>query len=131
MKETIGIFGMTCMHCHKKVTDAISIVNGVKSVDVSLPNNCATVEFDEKTITKPGSEAQQSAQACPVVIEDDEGTVQKLATKHRSGAAITIKLKISGMTCAACAQNIEKVLKKLNGVESVTVNFSLAKAHVE
>ncbi len=103
MKETIGIFGMTCMHCHKRVTDAISKVNGVKSVDVSLPNNCATVEFDEsvtnlneikqavtdagyevdlKTITKPGSEAQQSAQACPVVIEDDEGTVQKLATKH-------------------------------------------------
>jgi len=36
MKETIGIFGMTCMHCHKRVTDAIYKVNGVKSVDVSL-----------------------------------------------------------------------------------------------
>ena len=47
MKETIGVFGMTCMHCHKRVTDAISKVNGVKSVDVSLENKSATVEFDE------------------------------------------------------------------------------------
>lgn len=104
MKETIGIFGMTCMHCHKRVTDAISKVNGVKSVDVSLENKSATVEFDdsvtnlnaikqavndagydvgEKTISKPEPEAQQSVQACPVVIEDDKKTVEKPATKQK------------------------------------------------
>jgi len=55
MKETIGIFGMTCMHCHKKVTDAISKVKGVKSVNVSLPDNSATVEFDEGATTLDGN----------------------------------------------------------------------------
>ncbi|TRZ91928.1 MAG: heavy metal translocating P-type ATPase [Methanosarcinales archaeon] len=156
MKETIGIFGMTCMHCHKRVTDAISKVNGVKFVEVSLENKSATVEFDdsvtnlnaikqavtdagydvgEKTISKPEpqsqSQTQQSVQACPVVIEDYKKTVEKPVTKQKSGASTTITLKISGMTCAACAANIEKVLKKNKGVESVAVNFSLAKAQVE
>jgi Cu+-exporting ATPase len=91
----------------------------------------AGYEVGEKTISKPEPEAQQSVQACPVVIEDDKGTAQKPAAKQVSGAATTITLKISGMTCGACAANIEKVLKKHNGVESVAVNFSLAKAHVE
>ncbi|MBU3966109.1 MAG: heavy metal translocating P-type ATPase [Euryarchaeota archaeon] len=151
MKETIGIFGMTCMHCHKRVTDAISKVNGVKSVEVSLENKSATVEFDdsvtnlnaikqavtdagydagEKTISKSEPVAQQSVQVCPVVIEDDKKTVEKPVTKQKSGASTTITLKISGMTCAACAQNIEKVTRKLNGVISSTVNVSIEKASI-
>ncbi len=151
MKETIGIFGMTCMHCHKRVKDAISKLNGVKSAEVSLEDKSATVEFDEgvtnlnaikqavidagyeageQTITQPGSESQQSTQACPVVIEDDKGTVEKPAAKQGSGAATTISLKISGMTCAACAQNIEKVTRKLKGVISSTVNVSIEKASI-
>jgi Cu+-exporting ATPase len=150
MKETISIFGMTCMHCHKRVTDAISKVNGVKSVDVSLENKSATVKFDEgatnlnaiklavidagyevgeMTNSKPEPEAQQSM-ACPVVIEDDKRTVQKPATKQGYGAATTITLKISGMTCAACAANIEKVTRKLIGVISSTVNVSIEKASI-
>lgn len=150
MKETISIFGMTCMHCHKRVTDAISKVNGVKSFDVSLENKSATVEFDEgatnlnaiklavidagyevgeMTNSKPEPEAQQSM-ACPVVIEDDKRTVQKPATKQGYGAATTITLKISGMTCAACAANIEKVTRKLIGVISSTVNVSIEKASI-
>jgi len=151
VKETIGIFGMTCMHCHKRVTDAISKVNGVKSVEVSLENKSATVEFDdsvtnlnaikqavtdagydagEKTISKSEPVAQQSVQVCPVVIEDDKKTVEKPVTKQKSGASTTITLKISGMTCAACAQNIEKVTRKLNGVISSTVNVSIEKASI-
>jgi Cu+-exporting ATPase len=40
-------------------------------------------------------------------------------------------LKISGMTCAACAARIEKGLNKLPGVTKATVNFTLETAHVE
>jgi Cu+-exporting ATPase len=152
MKETIGVFGMTCMHCHKRVTDAITKVTGVKSVEVSLENKCATIEFDEgatnldlikkavkdagyevgeKTISKPGPKIQQVSKACPVVIKDDKETTEKPVTKKESGASTTITLKISGMTCAACAANIEKVTRKLNGVISTTVNVSIEKASIK
>lgn len=36
-------------------------------------------------------------------------------------------LKISGMTCAACSARIEKVVSKIDGVESVTVNLTTEK----
>ena len=34
------------------------------------------------------------------------------------------KLKISGMTCSACANRIEKVVSKMNGVKEANVNFA-------
>ncbi len=40
-------------------------------------------------------------------------------------------LKITGMSCAACAARIEKRLIKLEGVKSATVNFAIEKATVE
>nr|WP_272945309.1 heavy metal translocating P-type ATPase [Paenibacillus gorillae] len=40
-------------------------------------------------------------------------------------------LDISGMTCAACANRIEKGLNKLPGVTKATVNFAMETAHVE
>lgn len=40
------------------------------------------------------------------------------------------KLRISGMTCAACATRIEKGLRRMDGVESAHVNLALEKATV-
>lgn len=39
-------------------------------------------------------------------------------------------LDIRGMTCAACAARVEKVVKRLEGVESVSVNLATEKATV-
>jgi len=39
-------------------------------------------------------------------------------------------MQISGMTCAACANRIEKGLNKVDGVESANVNFALEQASV-
>ncbi|TCP68342.1 heavy metal translocating P-type ATPase [Baia soyae] len=43
----------------------------------------------------------------------------------------TTSFQVTGMTCAACANRIEKVLSRLEGVESVAVNFTLETAKVE
>lgn len=40
-------------------------------------------------------------------------------------------LKIQGMTCAACAKNIERVTKKLSGVTEANVNFATEKLNVD
>ncbi len=39
-------------------------------------------------------------------------------------------VKITGMTCASCAQNIEKALKKTSGVTSADVSFPLEQARI-
>lgn len=42
----------------------------------------------------------------------------------------TITLPVSGMTCANCALNIERGIKKLEGVQTVNVNFAAEQAVV-
>lgn len=43
----IKINGMTCNHCTGSVQSAITLLNGVSSVDMSLEKGTATVEYDE------------------------------------------------------------------------------------
>jgi Cu+-exporting ATPase len=42
-----------------------------------------------------------------------------------------IKLTISGMHCASCAGNVERSLKKVSGVKSVSVSLMTNKSIVE
>ena len=46
-----------------------------------------------------------------------------------SGLDQRVELDVSGMTCAACANRIEKKLNKLEGV-TATVNYATEKAKV-
>jgi Cu+-exporting ATPase len=41
------------------------------------------------------------------------------------------KITVDGMHCASCASNIERSLKKVKGVESVSVSMMTRKAIVE
>jgi P-type Cu+ transporter len=53
---------------------------------------------------------------------------------ENSGAGETderVDLPITGMTCAACANRIERQLKKQTGVEKASVNFATEKATVD
>ncbi|MDW7733438.1 MAG: copper ion binding protein, partial [Methanolobus sp.] len=147
-KAIISIHGMTCMHCHKKVSEAISKLKGVEAVDVSLENKNASITFDDEVtglneikqaVADAGYEVvedipvqsgvqPEETEVCPVVIDEDEKEIKQDAPS--AGAVADITLKISGMTCASCAQNIETALKKQSGVVSATVNFPLEKASV-
>ena len=42
----------------------------------------------------------------------------------------SVELNIEGMTCAACAARIEKVVGRLDAVKSVNVNLASEKAHI-
>ena len=44
MKKTVKIEGMMCMHCVKAVEKALSAVEGVTAVNVSLEEKQAVVE---------------------------------------------------------------------------------------
>ncbi|WP_182357659.1 heavy metal translocating P-type ATPase [Tomitella gaofuii] len=52
-----------------------------------------------------------------------------MATENSSTAVAGIELQISGMTCASCANRIEKKLNKLDGV-TARVNYATEKASV-
>ncbi len=52
------------------------------------------------------------------------------STAERSGAGERVALPITGMTCASCANRIEKKLNSLDGV-TATVNYATEKAMVD
>ncbi|WP_080839114.1 heavy metal translocating P-type ATPase [Cohnella massiliensis] len=43
----------------------------------------------------------------------------------------TTRLYITGMTCAACSTRIEKALRRMDGIEQVSVNLALAQALIQ
>ena len=53
-----------------------------------------------------------------------------MATASNDKAAKESSLQITGMTCAACANRIEKGLKKMDGVEQASVNLALEKSTI-
>lgn len=61
MQKTISIEGMMCMHCVKHVKDALSAVDGISSVEVSLENKNAVVTLSspvDDSILKSAVEAE-------------------------------------------------------------------------
>ncbi|TFH04221.1 MAG: heavy metal translocating P-type ATPase, partial [Methanosarcina sp.] len=111
----------------------------------------AEAEAQEETSESTGKTAE-----APEVVENEaeskvSGTVEseevggvsctldeacKLAEKEvtrlsrQKAGPKEITLGVSGMTCSACALNIEKVLTKKEGVGSVAVNLELGRAKV-
>jgi Cu+-exporting ATPase len=50
MKINLGVYGMTCDHCQKRVEDAVSLLEGVESVGVNLEAERATVVLTLKKL---------------------------------------------------------------------------------
>ncbi|HEY0079859.1 MAG TPA: heavy metal translocating P-type ATPase [Pyrinomonadaceae bacterium] len=82
----------------------------------ALPTSTAVEEAGEVAGTVEGGEENVGAEVAAAVGEVEAGRVD---------------LPITGMTCAACAQRIERRLKKSAGVRSAGVNFATGRASVE
>lgn len=83
-----------------------------------------------QTTLKESKEPEEIPQACPLtetcaLPEEEEPKTSSVKTGLKE-----ITLGVSGMTCSACASNIERVLKRKAGVDSVVVNLELGKAKV-
>jgi Cu+-exporting ATPase len=103
---------MTCAACAQNIEKVTRKLNGVISSTVNVSIEKASITYDPTLVSQKDIEN--------AIVGIGYGVVKDKVT-----------FDVGGMTCGACAANIEKVLKKHKGVESVAVNFSLAKAHVE
>jgi copper chaperone len=49
--KILNVEGMSCDHCKMAVTRAVSALEGVSAVDVSLDNNTVTVDYEEGALS--------------------------------------------------------------------------------
>ena len=91
-------------------------------------------ELAEKEAESKVSGTVESEETAGVSCTLDEAC--KLAEKEvtrlpgQKAGPKEITLGVSGMTCSACALNIEKILNKKEGVDTVAVNLELGRAKV-
>ncbi|NJD01010.1 MAG: copper-translocating P-type ATPase [Ruminiclostridium sp.] len=115
--EILSVTGMTCASCAKAVEKSVGKVEGVLSANVNFATEKLSVEFDESKadITKVKKAVIKAGYG---VLDDKNESVREII------------IPISGMTCASCANAIEKAIKKLPGIEEASVNFATEKAKV-
>ncbi|MVX62921.1 heavy metal translocating P-type ATPase [Clostridium chromiireducens] len=109
-KKAIRIEGMTCSACSNRVERFVKKLDGINSANVNFATETLNVEFDESKLSN----------------ETIEATVVKAGYGVRKNIK-TYTFKVEGMTCSACSSRVERVTKKLNGVQSSIVNLATEK----
>ncbi|KMJ56858.1 ATPase P [Bacillus sp. LL01] len=112
-KETqLQITGMTCAACSTRVERGLNKLAGVETANVNLALENASVTYDPEQVSEIEIEKKIQDLGYDVVKEKAE-------------------FLITGMTCAACSSRIEKVLGKMEGVNTANVNLALESGTVE
>ncbi len=110
-KVDLPIKGMTCTSCAQTIEKNLKKKKGVHSANVNFASEKAYVEFDPNIISN-----KDLTQAVREVGYDVVVRAERLT------------LKIGGMSCASCAQTIEKALRKIDGIQEANVNLATEKA---
>ncbi|PEJ10103.1 heavy metal translocating P-type ATPase [Bacillus wiedmannii] len=111
-EANLQISGMTCAACANRIEKGLKKVEGVHDANVNFALEKTKIMYDPKK-TNP---------------QQFKGKVESLGYGIVSDKA---EFTVSGMTCAACANRVEKRLNKLEGVNGATVNFALESATVD
>ena len=109
---SLPIKGMTCANCANTIERTLKRTPGVESANVSYASEKARVTFDP-------------AQVKLVELQ------RRVSDAGYQVATATIELPIRGMTCANCANTIERTLKRTAGVVAAQVSYAAEKARVE
>ncbi|MPM03148.1 Copper-exporting P-type ATPase [bioreactor metagenome] len=113
--QVLSIRGMTCAACAQRIEKTVRKLSGIGQATVNLASEKLFVEYDGAVVQLPA-------------IKEAVAKIGYEVVEKTADANVTIP--IGGMTCAACAQRVEKGIKKLEGVASVSVNFATEKATV-
>ena len=113
MNKRCKIGGMNCSACSNRVERGIKKLEGVKEANVNLTTETLTVDFDESKIS----------------FKDIEHKIENLGYKVIKNIK-TYTYKVQGMTCAVCASRVERITKKLEGVEDSIVNLNTEKLNI-
>ncbi|MCY7495765.1 heavy metal translocating P-type ATPase [Bacillus safensis] len=108
MKKEIDlqITGMTCAACAGRIEKGLNRLEGVEDASVNLALETSHIIYETEQLTPDDLKRKVQFLGYDVVMEQAE-------------------FDIEGMTCAACANRIEKKINRMDGVDHGSVNFAL------
>ena len=113
---TVPVLGMTCANCVASVERNAKKVNTVADAAVNFASERLSINYD------------------PAVSTAKEVLTDVIARVGRAGYSVptdTVELPLLGMTCANCANTIQRRLTKVEGVLNAEVNYANERATVE
>ncbi|VFQ83388.1 unnamed protein product [Cuscuta campestris] len=122
----VRVTGMTCAACSTSVEAALAAVHGVVKASVALLQNKADVVFDPNLVKDEDIANAIEDAGFEAEIITQPMTSQKNAHGHVSG-----QFTIGGMTCAACVNSVEGILRDIPGVRKAVVALATSLGEVE
>lgn len=114
MEKTFQIEGMHCASCVQSVEKSLQNLEGIKEANVNLITEKVSVNYDKDQLNVEDI-AQAVSNAGYTLITQSPAVDTKATTQNYA---------ITGMTCASCAQTVEKAVAKLPEIEQAVVNLA-------
>lgn len=109
---TLPIIGMSCANCAMNIERTLKRINGVSDVNVNFAAEEAVVILN--------------ANAPPL-----ESVIQAIENAGFGVLSSSVEIPITGMSCANCAMNIERTLKReFPDLLDISVNFATESARI-
>ena len=111
--SSFKIDGMSCSACANRVERVVKKMDGVEEASVNFATETLSVKFDEAKV--------------------DVSKIEEIVVKAGYSVRKDMRnytFKVEGMSCSACANRVERITKKIDGVESANVNFATEKLTV-
>ncbi|XLS54782.1 hypothetical protein HN51_004537, partial [Arachis hypogaea] len=122
----VRVTGMTCAACSTSVESALCAVNGVITASVALLQNKADVVFNPALVKDEDIKNAIEDAGFEAEILPEPSTTGKMPHGTLVGQFI-----IGGMTCAACVNSMEGILRDLPGVKRAVVALATSLGEVE
>ena len=106
-KTSMKIEGMSCSACANRIERVVNKLDGVEKGSVNFAAETLALEYNEEKVK----------------LDEVEAAIEKAGFKVKKNIK-DYTFKVEGMTCSACANRVEKVTQKIEGVESASVNFA-------
>src|SRR5699024_8842877 len=105
-ESTLQVSSMTCSACANRVEKGVSKMEGVDQANVNLALEQLTVQYDKNELSEADFKEKIEKLGYGVVEEQAE-------------------FDVTGMTCSACANRVEKGVSRMPGVSEANVNLAL------
>lgn len=141
---TFFIEGMHCKSCVSNIESALSTLQYVSSIVVSLENRSAVIRYNANLVTPealrkaieavpPGQYRVSITSGVDSTSNSPSGSCPQKIPLNIVSQPLTQEtvININGMTCNSCVQSIEGVMSKKAGVKSILVSLANSSGTVE
>lgn len=113
-KVSMKIEGMSCSACANRIERIVNKLDGFEKGAVNFAAETLALEYDESAVE----------------LGQVEAAIEKAGFKVKKNIK-DYTFKVEGMTCSACANRVERVTQKIEGVELAVVNFATEKLTIK